>query len=137
MLFAVYWRTILATVLLIVTFSFVQQQINILAIAGNINYFPTLFWCFIAFVFFVFTIFLSNGLVFFLWGSALNLNNSFWRKFNISTVIFFIALSLLALVVHSSFDNDIWAYYKLFGQPSMLLIIPLLYIKKILSITIN
>ena len=133
MYFSLYWRTILATVFLISVVAFVHQQFNVLAHVGNTNYYPALFWLLIATCFFAATFFQRNGLVFILWGNRLNLQPSFWRRFNFATGIFFVGLAILALVFYHLSGQELWSYYKLFGQPLLLIAVPALYTKKLLS----
>lgn len=126
---AIYWRTVLSIFLLIILSSFIQSGFNSLGVLNNTNFYPTLFWGFIACFFFTAQLMNQKGLVYFFWGKRLGLDKVFWRNLSVVNIIFFISLALLAAIVYCFSSNEVWGYYKLFGQPLMLLVVPLIYIK--------
>lgn len=132
MLLAIYWRTVLAFILLIAFCTFGQLGFNVLELAGNTNYYPSFFWSLIAFLFFAAQLINKNGMVYLLWGQRLGLEDAFWRNLNIANILFFIGLALLALIVYATFSSQVWSNFKLLGQPLMLFAIPLIYVRTLL-----
>lgn len=125
-MWAIYWRSISAIVLVIIFLSYCHQQFGILNLAGNSGYYPSLFWCLTALLFCAITLIQGKGLIYLLWGKRLPFDSSFWRNLNTSTIAFFIGLAILSLVVYSTRSIELWAKYKLYLQPLAIIIWPLL-----------
>lgn len=123
-MWAIYWRSVSAIVLVIVLLSYCYQQFGVLSLASNSNYYPSLFWCLTALFFCAVTVFHRNGLIYLFWGKKLAYNRSIWRYLNIGTILFFIGLAILSLVVYATTSIEIWAKYKLYAQPVIIIIWP-------------
>jgi intracellular septation protein A len=67
------------------------------------------------------------GLMAILWGSRL-LTPGLWTRINLGTTWFFLATAALAFVVGQVATESLWGYYKLYGQPLILLTWPALAI---------
>ncbi len=117
--------------LLVVVSSFAQSGFNSLGVISNTNFYPTLFWGFMALLFLIAQLINKNGMVYFFWGKRLGLDNVFWRNLSIANIIFFVALALVALIVYAISSAQVWAYYKLIVQPLMLFAVPLVYTRKL------
>ena len=126
-MFAVYWRTVLAIVLLILLYAFAQQQFDFLSIAGNTRYYPSFFWLLVSLSFFVSFAINRNGLVYLLFGKRLGLTKAFWCRLNIANGVFFAFLAVLAYLVYAIFNTQTWQGFKLFVQPGLLLVMPAVY----------
>ncbi|WP_371379348.1 septation protein IspZ [Thalassotalea aquiviva] len=125
-MWAIYWRSIFAIVLVILILSYCHQQFGILNLASNSSYYPSLFWCLSALLFCLITVIQRKGLIYLFWGKRLAFNNSIWRILNIGTILFFIGLAILSLVIYASLSNELWSKYKLYVQPVAIIIWPLL-----------
>ena len=130
LVFAVYWRTFLVLVLLILSGAFIQQYIHAANWVSNTHYFPTLFWFLITSIYALFLWVRPKGFVHFLWGAKLNLSPLFWRRFNTAMIAMFLTLLVLPLIVYLISSKEVWGYYKLYFQPLVLLIVPIFCIKK-------
>jgi intracellular septation protein A len=133
LIFAVYWRTLLVLVLLILAGAFIQQFIHAANWVRNTNVFRTLFWFLITSIYVLFLWLMPKGLIHFLWGAKLNLCPLFWRTFNMAIIAMFLSLLVLPLIVYSVSSKDVWGYYKLYFQPLVLLIVPIFCIKQSLK----
>jgi len=125
-MWAIYWRSVSAIVLVIIFLSYCQQQFGILNLTNNSSYLPSLFWCLATLLFCVITVFQRKGLIYLLWGKRLAFCSSIWRNINFSTILFFIGLAILSLVVHATLSIELWSSYKLYAQPLAIIIWPLL-----------
>ena len=77
-----------------------------------------------------------KGVTYFLAGYVVKVEPYLWIKFNQLIVIQFLLLSLLSLVISFTVTSEIWALYKLFGQPFLLTCMPI-YIAWSISRRIN
>ncbi len=126
LMWAIYWRSVSAIVLVIIFLSYCHQQFSILDLDINFSYLPTLFWCLTALFFCAITVFQRKGLIYLLWGNRLAFNSSVWRDINFSTILFFIGLAILSKIIHATASIELWTKYKLYAQPAAIIIWPFL-----------
>lgn len=124
-MWATYWRSLLAILLVVTCAAYLIEFFELLSLVNNTNYYPTLFWSINALIFYLLTLCHQRGLAYLFWGKKLNRDQAFWRRLNLSTTLFFIALALLAPIIYQLVHNDLWSAYKLFIQPSAIIIWPL------------
>jgi intracellular septation protein A len=125
-MWAIYWRYLLALIIVFSVVVVVVQQLPLLSLIENHRYQPSAFWLVAAAVSAVFTAATPNGFIQFIFGSRLNLNTQFWQHLNFSFIALFLFLALLALTVQALFVSHFWGYYKLYFQPALLVFYPLL-----------
>jgi intracellular septation protein A len=125
-MWAIYWRYLLALIIVFSVVVVVVQQLPLLSLIENNRYHPSAFWLVVAAVSTLFTATTPNGFIKFFFGGRLNLSAQFWRHLNLSFITLFLLLALLALAVQALFVTNIWGYYKLYFQPVLLVFYPLL-----------
>ncbi|QBY04222.1 hypothetical protein E2K93_07400 [Thalassotalea sp. HSM 43] len=126
-MWSIYWRSLLGVVLVIGLTSFLYRHLSVLELIVNPNYHPAIFWCLTSLIFSVASLFERNGLAYVFWGKKLQYTKHYWRSLNLITIVFFLAFAVLSIVIHYSFNEVFWSYYKLFAQPVLLLLCPLLF----------
>ncbi|NMP17926.1 hypothetical protein HII16_16450 [Thalassotalea sp. Y01] len=126
-MWSIYWRSLIGIVLAIGLSSFLHQHLGILELIANPNYHPAIFWCSTSLIFSVVSLFQSNGLVYIFWGKKLRYTKNYWCSLNLIIISFFLVLAFLSIVIHYSFNEVFWSHYKLFAQPVILLLCPLLF----------
>lgn len=133
-MFSLFWRYIIAVMLVFLTVMLAEQQFSLLALIANNNYHPTAFWLMATFVAWLTIILLPKGLVHVIWGRRLKLPNSVWHSVNLSFVALFLCLALIGLLAQAITPELIWGVYKLYGQPLTLILWPLVVSAKLLKI---
>ncbi|WP_409574590.1 septation protein IspZ [Thalassomonas sp. M1454] len=121
-----YWRYLLSIFFSSLLVAFISEQLNLLNLINNFSLMPTVFWCILAVFFILITLFQNKGLPYVFLGSRLHLSNKVWCRFNLMNISLFFALAIIAYIVNQVVNEEVWALYKLFGQPIFLVLIPLL-----------
>lgn len=124
-LWGMYWRYLLSTSLSLLLVAFMSEQLNLLNLINNSSLMPTVFWCILAVFFILITLFQKKGLPYAFLGSRLHLPNKAWCWFNLMNISLFLALAITVYIVNQLVNKEVWAHYKLFGQPICLVLIPL------------
>jgi intracellular septation protein A len=125
-MWAIYWRYLLALIIVFSVVFVVVQQFSLLSLIENKRYHPSVFWLVAVAVSTLFTAATPNGFIQFIFGSRLNLSTQFWQYLNLSFISLFLFLALLALAAQALCVSDFWGYYKLYFQPALLVFYPLL-----------
>ena len=124
MVCSLYWRMLTAT---LIVFSLVLVGVltfDIFSLIPNTDYYPTVFWLLCASVGLVFELLLSNGLVSAIWGSRTGIKSQDWWYVRLAFIALFFVLAALAFTVEHLTSRRIWSLYKLYCQPSFLLLWP-------------
>lgn len=127
LLLSLSWRWLLALALLLGAGAFLQQQLVFLNFASDTRLHPGIFWCCMAGLNALTSMVYRPGLMAVLWGSRL-LTPELWRRINLRTTWFFLAMAVLAFLVGQAATASVWGYFKLYVQPLILLIWPALVI---------
>lgn len=133
-MFSLFWRYIIAVILVFLTVMLAEQQFSLLALIANNNYHPTAFWLAASCVAWLTMIVLPKGLVHVIWGKVLKLPNGVWHSVNLSFVALFLCLALIGLLAQAITSELIWGVYKLYCQPLILILWPLVVSAKLLKI---
>ena len=123
-LWGMYWRYILSISLLLVLVAFLSEQVNLINVGNNSGLRPTIFWSIIAGLFISVTLFKIKGLAYVFLGNRLQLTDKTWSWFNCLTISLFVVLAIIGYVVSQIASKEVWALYKLFGQPLCLVLLP-------------
>ena len=124
-LWGLYWRYLLSISLSLVLVSFLSEKLSLLSLVEDSGLLPTIFWSFIAVLYISIGVLQTKGLPYIFLGNRLRLTNKAWCWFNFMTISFFVALAIIGYVVNQTANKEVWALYKLFGQPVCLVFIPL------------
>jgi intracellular septation protein A len=87
---------------------------------------PTFFWFIISVFFISITFFQNKGLPYVFLGARLHLPDKAWSSFNLLTIYLFLGLAIIGYLVNQLASEEVWSFYKLFGQSLCLLLLPLL-----------
>ena len=124
-MWAIYWRFMLAVFTVFLLTVLAVQAMPILQQVPDSDFHPSVFWL-VACVFSLITTQLtSRGLVHAFIGKHLPLPANLWTRINISFSALFCFLAVLGLLVPFIVIQDIWALYKLYAQPLILILGPL------------
>ena len=124
-IWGIYWRFLVVTILLMVCLALVHGSVGLFDRIAKVNYQPTVFWLSMAGIFWLASTIKHNGLLSIFWGRILCLPALLWQKLSVSISLFFVVLAIIALLVYLSSNSDVWAFYKLWVQPLLLLCAPL------------
>jgi len=124
-MWGLYWRYLLSISLSLVLFSFLSEQLNLLSLVDDSGLLPTIFWSIIAIFYISISLLQAKGLPSVFLGNRLHLANKAWYLFSFLTIFFFLALAIIGYLVNQIANKEVWAFYKLFGQPVCLIFIPL------------
>lgn len=121
-LWGMYWRYLLSILLSLFFVAFMSEQLNLI---NDSSLMPTVFWCILSAFFILITLFQNKGLPYVFLGSRLRLSNKAWSWFNLMNISLFLVLAIIGYIINQIVDKEVWALYKLFGQPICLVLIPL------------
>ena len=124
-MWAIYWRYLLAVIVVFFTTLLSVQQLSILSFIESTHYQPSVFWLVAAAFSILFSLPTSHGLIPLFFGDRLGFSRQFWRRLNISFTGLFIVLALLGLMIQAVAGPALWANYKLYFQPLVLVFGPL------------
>lgn len=125
-MWAIYWRFLLAV---ITVFVFTVLSVKFLPILQPITsprYHPTAFWLVSAFIATATSLLTSQGLAHAYFGKRLQLSPKFWARINLCLFGLFCFLAAFGLIIQAVSNPVVWAIYKLYFQPTMLILSPLL-----------
>lgn len=129
---ALVWRFYLALISIFVLVAFIESQTALLSRLATSYFQPSIFWLQAALVALLIKVFVKRGALGICFGSRLLLTVREWKWLNTSLIALFLSLALLAALfgftaqVHSNnLTQQIWADYKLFVQPILLLFWPI------------
>ena len=124
-MWGLYWRYLLSISLSLIFVAFLSEQLNLLSLVNDSGLLPTIFWSIIAVLYISISLLQTKGLPYVFLGNRLHLANRAWYLFSLHTISFFLALAIIGYVVNQIANKEVWAFYKLFGQPVCLIFIPL------------
>ena len=124
-LWGMYWRYLLSISMSLLLVTVLSEQLKLLSLVNNSGLLPSVFWGIIAVFFTTITLFQNKGLPYIFLGKRLGLSNKVWCWFNIMNISLFVALVIIGYIVNQLANKEVWALYKLFGQPICLVLIPL------------
>ncbi len=129
---ALLWRYYLVLISVFASVAFIESQTALLSKLATSYFQPSIFWSQAALIALLIKVFVQRGTLGICFGSRLMLTIKEWHWLNISLIALFILLALLAALfgftaqVHSNnLTKQIWANYKLFVQPILLLFWPI------------
>lgn len=125
-IWGLYWRYLISISASVFLLAFFDSQFALLNNIDNTDLWPSVFWGFISLVLVVVTAVQPNGVTYIVFGKKLQLTDLVWRQFNAVLLILLINLVWLGLAVSQLFSTEFWSMYKLFVQPAILLVVPLL-----------
>lgn len=131
-MWALYWRTWLSMAILVMLITLLHQVSGVLDWVSNTNYQPSMFWSLVAVLLLIISLLQKNGLVYLVWGwndrlKSLALEPSLWQQWNRAFICFFIGLAVLSWLVYVTVSTPHWSFYKLYLQPTALVLWPLAY----------
>jgi len=124
-LWGLYWRYLFSITLSLVLVAFLSEQLNLLSFVDDFGLRPTIFWTIIALLYIFISLLQNKGFPYLFLGSRLNLADNIWYRFNIMTISFFVLLAFIGFGVNQIANEEIWAFYKIYGQPLCLVVIPM------------
>ncbi|MDF3123825.1 hypothetical protein [Rheinheimera sp. 1928-s] len=125
-IWGLYWRYLISTSLSVFLLTLSDSQLSLLNNISDTGLWPSVFWGVISFVLVVVTAVQPNGVTYIIFGKRLQLTDLVWRQFNLILLILLINLVWLAFAASQLFSSELWSIYKLFVQPAILLVVPLL-----------
>lgn len=124
-MWAIYWRYMLAVITVFLLTVLAVNFLPILQLMPNSLYHPSAFWLVAAVVAMFISSLTPQGLVHLYFGKRLRLSPPFWTRINFCLFGLFAFLSVLALLIQAVATPVVWANYKLFVQPTVLILGPL------------
>lgn len=125
-MWGLYWRYLISISLSIFLLAFFDSQFALMNNIGDTSLWPSVFWGVISFVLVVVTAVQPNGVTYIIFGKRLQLTDLVWRQFNLILLTIFVNLVWLGFAASQLFSPELWSIYKLFVQPAILLVMPLL-----------
>lgn len=125
-IWGLYWRYLISISASVFLLAFFDSQFALLNNIDNTDLWPSVFWGFISLVLVVVTAVQPNGVTYIVFGKKLQLTDLVWRQFNAVLLILLINLVWLGFAASQVFSLELWSMYKLYVQPAILLVAPLL-----------
>ena len=125
-MWGLYWRYLISISLSVFLLAFFDSQFSLLNNIANTGLWPSMFWGVISIVLVVVTAFQPKGVTYIIFGKKLQFTERVWRQFNLILLVIFVNLVWLGFAASQLFSSELWSMYKLFAQPTILLIVPLL-----------
>ena len=125
-IWGLYWRYLISISSAVFLLAFFDSQFALLNNIDDTKLWPSVFWGVISLVLVVVTAIQPNGITYIIFGKRLQLTDLVWRQFNLILLILFINLVGLGFAASQLFSPELWSIYKLFVQPAILLVAPLL-----------
>lgn len=125
-IWGLYWRYLISISSAVFLLAFFDSQFALMNNIGDTGLWPSVFWGVISLVLVVVTAFQPNGVTYIIFGKRLQLTDLVWRQFNLILLILLINLVWLGFAASQLFSTEFWSMYKLFVQPAILLVVPLL-----------
>src|SRR3990167_5137269 len=125
-IWGLYWRYLISISLFVFLLAFFDSQFALLNNIDNTGLWPSVFWGVISLVLLVVAAFQPNGVAYIIFGKRLQLTDLVWRQFNLILLILLINLVWLGFAASQVLSLELWSMYKLYVQPAILLVAPLL-----------
>ncbi len=125
-IWGLYWRYLISISASVFLLAFFDSQFELMNNIGNTGLWPSVFWGIISLVLLVVAAFQPNGVAYIIFGKRLQLTDLVWRQFNLILLTIFVNLVWLGFAASQLFSPELWSIYKLFVQPAILLVMPLL-----------
>lgn len=125
-IWGLYWRYLISISSSVFLLAFFDSQFALMNNIGDTGLWPSVFWGVISLVLVVVAAFQPNGVTYIIFGKRLQLTDLVWRQFNLILLILLINLVWLGFAASQLFSPELWSIYKLFVQPAILLVMPLL-----------
>lgn len=124
-MWAIYWRFLLAVITVFLLTVMAVHFLPILQPVLNPRYHPSVFWLVAMLIATAISQLTSQGLVHAFFGKNMQLRPVFWTRINLWLFGLFGFLTAFALIVQAVSSPTVWANYKLYFQPTMLTLGPL------------
>jgi intracellular septation protein A len=124
-LWGLYWRYLFSITLSLFLVAFLIEQLSLLRFVDDTGLLPTIFWSSITLFYISVSLIQNKGFPYLLFGNRLHLAGKVWHRFNVMTISFFVVLAIIGYGVNQIVNEEIWAFYKIFGQPLCLVVIPM------------
>lgn len=124
-LWGLYWRYLFSIILVLLLLAFLFEHIDLVNTMAYTDLKPSITWAMLSVFLTIVTLFQNKGFVYLFGGRRVRLNIRGWRRFNTVVILMFIALTILGYVVNQLVNTQTWGLYKLYVQPSVLLLFPL------------
>lgn len=125
-IWGLYWRYLISISASVFLLAFFDSQFALMNNIGDTGLWPSVFWGVISFVLVVVTSVQPNGVTYIIFGKRLQLTDLVWRQFNLILLTIFVNLVWLGFAASQVFSPELWSMYKLYVQPAILLVAPLL-----------
>ncbi|GGF80274.1 hypothetical protein [Alteromonas lipolytica] len=133
-MWAIYWRFYLVVFSVFLLTVLVIQLLPVLPLIPNTVYHPTAFWLMAGLITFILSLFVPQGLVYACYGKRLSFRPVFWTRLHYCLYGLFGFLAAFALIVQAVASPFVWAGYKLYCQPAVLLLGPWVAVSLTLSV---
>src|SRR3990167_6993667 len=125
-MWGLYVRYVLLMLLLLPTMAVLNAEFSWLSmLVTSTALWPAAFFGCFALLFFLVSLIQNKGLPYLIWGSKLKLSTAVWRRFNLMLVLLFVALARFGWLFSMLLNPQLWSLYKLYAQPTFLLLWPL------------
>lgn len=124
-MWAIYWRFLLAVITVFLPTVLAVKFLPILQLIPNPRYYPSAFWLVATLIAITISLFTSKGLVHAYFGKRMQLSLAFWTRINLCLFGLFGFLTGFALIIQAVSNPTVWTNYKLYFQPVMLILGPL------------
>jgi intracellular septation protein A len=125
-IWGLYWRYLISISSTVFLLTFFDSQFALMNNIDDTGLWPSAFWGVISLVLLVVTAVQPNGVTYIVFGKRLQLTDLVWRQFNLILQILLINLVWLGFAASQVFSLELWSIYKLYVQPAILLVAPLL-----------
>lgn len=124
-IWGLYWRYLISISASVFLLAFFDSQFALLNNIDDTGLWPSVFWGVISLVLVVVTAIQPNGITYVIFGKRLQLPDLVWRQFNLILLAIFVSLVCLGFIASQLFNTEFWPIYKLYVQPAILLLAPL------------
>lgn len=125
-IWGLYWRYLISMSSSVFVLTFINSQFALLNNIDDTGLWPSVFWGVISLVLVVVAAIQPNGITYIIFGKRLQLTDLVWRQFNLILLAIFVSLVCLGFIASQLFNPEFWPMYKLYVQPAILLVVPLL-----------
>lgn len=124
-MWAIYWRFLLAVIIVILLTVSAVNFLPILQSVPNPRFHPSVFWLVASSIAMASSKLNSQGLIFAFFGKRMQMSTVFWGRLSRYFFGLFASLAALALFAQAVLNPTFWAAYKLIFQPIVLILGPL------------
>ena len=125
-IWGLYWRYLISISSAVFLLAFFDSQFALMNNIDDTGLWPSVFWGVISLVLVVVAAFQPNGVGYIIFGKRLQLTDLVWRQFNLILLILLINLVWLGFAASQVFSPELWSMYKLYIQPAILLVVPVI-----------